>query len=43
MLTVILEGHAVGAQINPVTHEVGHMLGGVWGHAPPETFEIFTL
>ena len=26
----------------PVTHEVGHMLGGgVWGHAPPENFEIF--
>ena len=31
--------HNRGAKC-PVTHQVGHMLGGVWGHAPPETFEI---
>ena len=34
MLTVILGGHAIGARS-------GSHARGVWGHAPPENFEIF--
>ena len=40
MLTVIWGGGGGGHAMRPVTHIVGHILGGVLGHAPPENLEI---
>ena len=43
MLTVILGGHAIGACKASCDPQSGSHARGVWGHAPPENFEIFYL